>query len=276
MMLIFVGADWKMFFVQLGATGVDYFSWRRMAAPILNLFPPANGVTRLMAAEALFALAMSVALVKFAASKSARTHALRGIVMIVPYFIFGYAPALISGGVLFVLSLSADAALPQVSSRLSLTAKALVGAAAAIAVVKIGIIVTIAFLQHDGRDYSEVSRQLNRLVKPPGLAAIDQSAWLALRPNFGPGELHWLLPSEFTQIYMFRSMILRGPQAGGAFTYIVINRGRLPEMVRDYPGFRADIDAHRFREIGHVKPPFQSLPIARLAPYDLVVYKRVP
>ncbi len=280
LMLLYIGSQWLFFIGQMSTTGASYFSWTRLLAPILNVIKPIDGSMRLMSVETAVVLCLSIVIAIYGVSEPSRLYARRAIIMALPYFIFGTPTTMIVAGVLFIIALSASAASSTEKQigflKLSTAARVALVAVALLGCVKVCLISVSAYLQRSARNYAEVSRQLNALVRPPGKAAIEQSAWLALRPHFDDGSLHLLINSESPQEYVFRSLILRGPDAGDRFTYVVIKQGQLSPFLRDYPGFRKAFGEGVFHETGHVTLPCRNLPMAHCPVYDLIVYKRDP
>jgi 4-amino-4-deoxy-L-arabinose transferase-like glycosyltransferase len=272
--LLFIGSDWDLFARQMLGTGGYYFSWQNLLTPFRTLLSPSDPITWLMTGEALCLIFVSAILAIVNSAGAARRFALQAIIMAAPFFVLGHPASLVAAGVLLILALAVcTKGSPQSSVLKTASVIAVVGAAI-FGTLKIGFIVTVAWLQREGRDYSMVRTQLDRLVTEPGRVAADQPAWLALRPRLGPDQLHWLIDSGSPQTYLFRSMILREANAGAKFKYLVIVKGQLQSILRDYPGFRDDIATGRFHEIGQIHLPFRNLPIAPSSPYDLVVYGR--
>lgn len=155
-----------------------------------------------------------------------------------------------------------------------LARSALVAGAGAGLVSCVLLMITTA-VQHDARRYDGVAAALDRLIVAPGPAAIDQRAWLALRADQPTRELHHVMPAWAPdQVRIFESALLRNPQGGPYFRYVVLNAADADATILATPALAQAFLEHRFTEIGRIRPPFQALPWAGQPPYDLVVYAR--
>lgn len=279
--ILYVSPAWHDFFAQELGTGHHYFTLEHLLMPLTGLFvAPEHGSWQgpfrfiMMAWEAaLVAIACGLLLWKVP-SGPARGYAWAALVLLPLFPLMGTPVTLVAAGIFFVLALasSASMAVPRNVARIAvagIVVLALVGFA------KVSALALVSYLQRNGRDYAAVSAQLDRLIVEPGRVGVDRAEWLALRPRLGREDLHWMMQSEYYEDFIFRSMVLRGPNASQNFRYLVLEPKRtLDTIARDYPGFRADIAAGRWRQIGRVTLPFRSLPLARNAPYDMIVYRR--
>ena len=272
--LVFINPDWDLFRRQMFGMGSFYFSWHMLLNPFLNLLNVSDPIFWLMSVEAMGLVIVSAFIAIASSSKGARWHALRAIIMSLPYFLHGGPANLVAAGVLFVVALAASTNVFPHPSILRNVCAIVIALAAILGTIKIGLIATVAWLQREGRNYASVRAQIDQLVTEPGRVASVQQAWLALRPRLGPDQLHWLASSGSPQSFILRSMILREQDAGAKFKYVILDKGRIQSIVHDYPWLGTDIAAGKFREIGQVHLPFRSLPFARNPPYDMVIYKR--
>ncbi len=196
------------------------------------------------------------------------------LITLIPAAIFPFQPRLLALPMVLALVVLAVRA-EWMSSRAREGARALLILWSSLAVVWFALILVTVEVQWDGRSYEAVQAQLNRLMIQPGRAGIDQRAWLALRNSQPDRPLAEIFPGWIApQVTVFEPQALRDPEGAEAFTYLVLSRPDQEGAIAALPGLATAFARHDYIEIGRVAPPFNPLPWAKNAPYDLVVYQR--
>lgn len=191
-----------------------------------------------------------------------------------PILIFPFQPRLLALPVtlaLLVLAAWTTQTAPTIRriGRAALVAGLLAAGASA------SLMLATSWLQRDARDYGAVEAALDRLIRQPGAAAIDQRAWLALRAADPTRELDHAMPHwAAAQVRIFESRVLRDPAGGEHFRYVVLPTADADATIAATPALATAFAAGKFVEIGRIALPFTPLPWATQAPYDLTVYER--
>jgi 4-amino-4-deoxy-L-arabinose transferase-like glycosyltransferase len=196
------------------------------------------------------------------------------LITLIPAAIFPFQPRLLALPMVLALVVLAVRA-EWASSRVREGARALLILWNGLACAWFALILVTVWVQWDARSYETVEAQLNRLMIQPGRAGIDQRAWLALRDSQPDRPLAQIFPGWIApQVTVFESEALRDPEGAEAFTYLVLSRPDQEGAIAALPGLATAFARHDYIEIGRVAPPFNPLPWAKNAPYDLVVYQR--
>ncbi|HVT73103.1 MAG TPA: hypothetical protein VHD61_08200 [Lacunisphaera sp.] len=259
-----------LFAQQVLASGLDrYVGFRHVLAPFRELIPMGDWLRWLQNLEKWALLILS----GFAAfkGKQARTRqvAVAALASSLPMFAFVPSPQVLAGvlGGLLIFLLAEENALPA-RRRLYLTGAALV----ALGLGKAGLVGITAWMQEGGRDYARIADPLRALVRPGQHVGITQEAWLALRPVIPDQDLH-LLPYAVPSVDN-RPVVARSAAAADYFDRLVLQRDRLPDLLRVYPWLADGLHRGQFVVIANIKPEFRPLPWARSPNYDLMVFAR--
>jgi len=92
--LVFIIPDWDLFRRQMFGMGSFYFSWHMLLNPFLSLLNVSDPTFWLMSVEAMGLMIVSAFIAIASSSEGARWHALRAIIMSLPYFLHGGPPTL--------------------------------------------------------------------------------------------------------------------------------------------------------------------------------------
>jgi hypothetical protein len=133
-----------------------------------------------------------------------------------------------------------------------------------------------AMWQWRGRDLAPVTAALARLIDHPGTIAIDQRAWLALRPREPDRPLLQVTPASAPpRALVWEPSALRDATAAPP-AFVVLDHASRDATIARSPMLAAAFAAGRYAAIGRIAPPFAPLPWAAIPPYDLVVYALRP
>ncbi len=216
-----------------------------------------------------------------------------GLLAIAGYVASGRSPPTRRGYLLAILILAAPALLYPFSARLlSLPATlALVVAAgwagsrpwlaglplalaAIVAAIALPMMALTAWLQNEGRDTRRLALALDAAMTTPGVAVIDQRAWLAVKMSQPNRPLLQAIPAGAPpQAKIFQPYDLVNSLENFRPRYLILNNADASLTIEASPALRKLVDSGACVQKQRVAPDFVELPWAKLAPYDLVLYE---
>lgn len=269
---IWILPHWELFQHQILSTGAErFFALGNLVRPFSNFVHAPAHVDRLILLEKWFVLGLGVS-----ALWRGSTSVLRGFGWIIvigslPMFCFDPSPQVFPA--LFAVCLIFHPQFPviiPIGGWLVTSARAALPATAGI---KLSLIVLTGFYQFSGRDYDSIAVELRASVDPHATIGISQEAWLALRAEVAPENLHLLVHSYTTRGNLPR--VATNPGAADYFDYLILRIDRFEAVAAVYPWIKPAIAAGKFRLVHTIAPPFRPLPWARTPIYNLAVYQRV-
>jgi hypothetical protein len=185
--------------------------------------------------------------------------------------VFPGTPVIIPSCIAIVLVFSLRVA--RVSTGISTTQAWLQRLLLISASAQILLIAVTAIYQREGRDYSFVEKELEKIDFSSGGVGISQRAWLALRDRVDDTRLHYLVNHDIALHQ--RSEIVASDEAFDFFDWLVLETWNLDRLCELYPWIDVGIKSGTYVEVARIKPPWKPLPWANSPCYDLTVFKKI-
>lgn len=190
-------------------------------------------------------------------------------ILMLPLLIYPFSARLLSLPSVFLLIAAAQWA----TAHPRLIGYPLIGGAVVASIV-LPMLVFTAWFQSSGRDTRALSLALDQAMTEPGLAVIDQRAWLALKMAQPDRPLLQVMPASApAQALAFQPKILLNSTVGTKIQYLVLNGNDFRDVIDRTPALRTLVGTGICVESESVIPSFKKLAWARNSPYELIVYR---
>lgn len=193
------------------------------------------------------------------------------LILALPALLFPFQPRLLAGTMaISLLQLARWTHVPDWRRRIAWTGLVLGGLACA---AMASIMVTTIRVQALARDAGAFAPFVSDILRQPGAVGIDQRAWLALRLTQPRREVHHVMPSWAPpQVSVFESEVLRDPNGGDRFAYLILDRTTAEGSIARSPALKVAVEAKKLVPIAHIDGSVTPLPWSKTAPFDLIIY----